>query len=211
MAWSTALRTALSGACLLAVAVAAPAAPTEETIVFVRHGEKPDGGLGQLDCQGLNRALALPAMVQASFGRPDFVFASNPADTKVDGQQPYNYIRPLLTVAPTAVRFGLPVNTAYGYEDIAGLQRELMLPAYRSARVLVGWEHKQLEQLVRRMLQDLGADAGVVPHWKGADFDSVYVLTITRDGDTVTARFALARERLDGQSTVCPVPAPQPR
>jgi hypothetical protein len=30
-----------------------------ETIVFVRHGEKPQDGFGQLNCQGLNRALAL--------------------------------------------------------------------------------------------------------------------------------------------------------
>jgi hypothetical protein len=34
-----------------------------ETIVLVRHGEKPDKGLGQLDCQGLNRALALPPVI----------------------------------------------------------------------------------------------------------------------------------------------------
>jgi hypothetical protein len=30
----------------------------------VRHGEKPPHGLGQLDCRGLNRALALPALIQ---------------------------------------------------------------------------------------------------------------------------------------------------
>ncbi len=33
-----------------------------ETLVFVRHGEKPAQGYGQLNCQGLNRALALPAV-----------------------------------------------------------------------------------------------------------------------------------------------------
>ena len=27
-----------------------------QTLVFLRHAEKPDGGLGQLNCQGLNRA-----------------------------------------------------------------------------------------------------------------------------------------------------------
>jgi hypothetical protein len=31
----------------------------DTTIVIVRHGEKPPAGLGQLSCQGLNRALAL--------------------------------------------------------------------------------------------------------------------------------------------------------
>jgi len=34
-----------------------------ETIVLVRHAEKPEPHpIGQLDCQGLNRALALPAV-----------------------------------------------------------------------------------------------------------------------------------------------------
>ncbi len=31
-----------------------------ETVIFLRHGEKPAAGLGQLSCKGLNRALALP-------------------------------------------------------------------------------------------------------------------------------------------------------
>jgi hypothetical protein len=33
-----------------------------ETIVLLRHGEKPEGGLGQLNCQGLNRALVAPVI-----------------------------------------------------------------------------------------------------------------------------------------------------
>ena len=28
-----------------------------QTLVFLRHGEKPAGGLGQLNCQGLNLSL----------------------------------------------------------------------------------------------------------------------------------------------------------
>ena len=54
------------------------AGPTEqavETIVFIRHGEKPEGGFGQLNCQGLNRALALAPIIAKSFGRPDAIFA----------------------------------------------------------------------------------------------------------------------------------------
>ncbi|HKN29694.1 MAG TPA: hypothetical protein VJY34_18125, partial [Roseiarcus sp.] len=46
------------------------AAAAEETIVFVRHGEKPAAGLGQLDCRGLNRSLELPAVINAMFGKP---------------------------------------------------------------------------------------------------------------------------------------------
>ena len=63
---------------------AAQAAPTTETIVMVRHGEKPEQGLGQLNCRGLNRALKLPAVIEAEFGKPDFIFAPNPAELKED-------------------------------------------------------------------------------------------------------------------------------
>ena len=37
-----------------------------ETIVCIRHGEKPLLGLGQLTCKGLNRALALPQVLLAN-------------------------------------------------------------------------------------------------------------------------------------------------
>ena len=37
--------------------------PAGETIVLLRHGEKPPTGLGQLTCKGLNRALALPSLL----------------------------------------------------------------------------------------------------------------------------------------------------
>src|SRR5262245_11611330 len=62
---------------VLCFAAAVPA-HADETIVFMRHGEKPSGGLGQLTCQGLNRALALPSVLIGKFGRPDFVYAPNP-------------------------------------------------------------------------------------------------------------------------------------
>ena len=35
-----------------------PVSTTVETLICIRHGEKPATGLGQLSCQGLNRALA---------------------------------------------------------------------------------------------------------------------------------------------------------
>jgi hypothetical protein len=85
---------ALSGA----MAAWAYAAAADERIVFVRHGEKPRDGLGQLNCRGLNRALALPAFIAAQFGKPDAIFAPNPADQKNDNGKPYDYVRPLITI-----------------------------------------------------------------------------------------------------------------
>lgn len=189
---------------------AAPPVVDQQTIIFIRHGEKPAQGLGMLDCQGLNRALALPAVLRAKFAAPSFVFAADPHDQKVDGDRAYNYLRPVLTVAPTAIQLGLPINSTFGYADIAGLQAELALPAYRNAVVLVAWEHKQLEAMVKAMLARMGGSAHVVPSWKGSDFDSIYVLTVRRNGDQATASFALDHEGLNGQNLNCASPAPKP-
>src|ERR1700761_4946196 len=91
---------------------------TVETIVCLRHGEKPHGGLGQLTPRGLNRSMALPKLLLAKYGKPKFIFACNPAQ-KVDETPPhvvekgdenkYYYLRPLVTIEPTAIQCGLPV------------------------------------------------------------------------------------------------------
>jgi hypothetical protein len=67
---------------------------SEETIVLIRHGEKPPGGLGQLTCKGLNRALALPAVLIGRFGKPDYIYAPNPSMQVNDGnsQPTYSYL-----------------------------------------------------------------------------------------------------------------------
>jgi hypothetical protein len=97
---------------------------TVETIVSIRHAEKPPGGLGQLTCRGLNRALALPAVLLAKYSSPQFVFAPNPSQ-KVDGKDhdEYFYVRPLATIEPTAIRCGLPVDTQFGFKEIQGLRK----------------------------------------------------------------------------------------
>ena len=53
---------------LLLLATVSTGARAEETIVFLRHGEKPSGGYGQLTCQGFNRSLALPLVLTSKFG-----------------------------------------------------------------------------------------------------------------------------------------------
>ena len=88
-----------------------------QTLVFIRHGEKPNEGLGQLNCKGLNRALALPSVIANSFGRPDVIYAPNPSDKKEDAGEFYDYVRPLATVEPTAILFKLPVDTSFGFGD----------------------------------------------------------------------------------------------
>src|SRR3954467_8826532 len=76
-------------------------ARAEQTLVFMRHGEKPSGGYGQLTCQGLNRALALPGVLAAGFGRPNYLYAPDPTvkvpDPAGEGARPR---RQLLLCAP---------------------------------------------------------------------------------------------------------------
>ena len=108
-----------------------------ETIVFVRHGEKPEGGFEQLNCQGLNRALALPSAIANSFGRPEAIFAPNPSLPKEDAGKLYDYIRPLATIEPTAIQFGLPVDVSVGFDDREGLQAALVKIACDSGNCVI--------------------------------------------------------------------------
>lgn len=159
------------------------AGETTETIVFLRHGEKPEAGLGQLNCRGLARALALPAVIERRFGRPDAVFAPSPAVRKPDGGVPYDYVRPLATIEPTAIRFGLPVDTRFGWNDLDGLEAALVAPERAGARLLVAWEHDEIVAITRRLLARFGGDPASVPKWRGGDFDRLHVLTLTRGTD----------------------------
>jgi len=185
-------------------AAAAAEVQTTETIVLVRHAEKPAAGLGQLNCQGLNRALALPPVIRQAFGKPAAIFAPNPSEQKADDGTQYDYVRPLATIEPAAIAFGLPIHTAIGQSRIDDLRRQLDLPVYHNAFVLVAWEHTEAMLLARALMREHGGDPALVPDWQGSDFDSIYVLKIQRSGTVTTAGFELHREGLDGQKTTCP-------
>ena len=86
---------------------------------------KPPAGPGQLDCQGLNRALALPAVVERMFGKPDAIFAPDPSGKNDDGGIAFDYVRPLATIEPTAIAFGLPVNASIRFPQRRALNAAL--------------------------------------------------------------------------------------
>lgn len=177
-----------------------------ETIVCIRHGEKPRGGLGQLTCRGLNRALALPAVLLAKYGSPQFVFAPDPTD-RVDQKENsvgYFYVRPLATIEPTAVRCGLPVNTQFGFSEIDGLERELGKPGYYSATIFVAWEHVVLGDFARNILKAYGGDPSQVPAWPSKDYDTIFVFKITRSDGRKSVTFTIDHENLNNLSDTCP-------
>ena len=193
----------------------APAGAGVETIVCIRHGERlsdADGqghDLGQLTPQGLNRALALPKVLLGKYGKPQFIFAPNPAETigSKDGTQSC-YVRPLATIEPTAIQCGLPINAQFGYRDINALEAELRKPAYANATVFVAWEHAWLEKFVRLMVVDLGGDGKTVPPWDSTmKYDAIYLIKITTENGQSTVAFSVDHEDLDNQSQAMPGPA----
>ena len=174
-----------------------------ETLICIRHGEKPPGNLGQLSCRGLNRALALPEVLLKKFGQPQFIFAPNPTQ-KTDGEPGYYYVRPLMTIEPTAIRCGLPVNTGFGYLEINGLEKELQKSSYQNATVFIAWEHNLLDIFVKDLVKEYGGNAASVPSWSGKDYDSIFVVKITRSAGHSAVAFTIDHEGLNNLSDDCP-------
>jgi hypothetical protein len=175
----------------------------EQTIVFFRHGEKPSGGYGQLTCQGLNRALALPDVLLAKFGKPGWAYAPNPTVKLSESAGSFFYVRPLATLEPTAIRAGLSVNTGYGYNDVSGLRSVLIKSTKASSTIFVAWEHAYLVKIVQSIMDAYGGGARV-PAWTTGDYDSLYVVHVNYTASGINARFDLDREGLNGLPTTCP-------
>ncbi|CAI1980344.1 histidine phosphatase family protein [Serratia proteamaculans] len=167
----------------------------QETLIFVRHGEKPANSSGQLTCKGLNRALALPDVLLSRYGKPDFIFAAGPKENKAGSS-----LRALSTIMPTAVRVGLSIGIQFHADDIAGLQQELLSDKYQNSRIFIAWEHKNLDKAVKNIVAARGGDANSVPSWPGSDFDSVFVVTL----DQGKVSFRQESEGLTALAETCP-------
>jgi hypothetical protein len=196
-------RAFLTACCVLLMLATASVASAEQTIVFFRHGEKPSGGLGQLTCQGLNRAIALPAVLLSRFGTPDYLYAPNPSVKISDPAGSYFYVRPLATIEPTAIRAARSVNTNYGYNDVAGLQSVLIKSSKANTTIFVSWEHAYLVKVVQNIMNAYGGGQ-TVPAWTTGDYDSLYIVRLTYTSSGINAVFEREREGLNGLPTSCP-------
>lgn len=189
---------ALGWLLLLSATQAQTPADKVETIVVIRHGEKiggkPHDDKGQLSPAGLRRALLLPDVLIAKFGRPDFIIAPLPTQDVAFFKHPYFYVRPLMTIEPTAVQLGMPVDTKYAYNEVEKLARELTSEPYQSATVFMAWEHVMLVKFTRLMLSSLGGSSAEPVDWPGNDYDTIFVLRIHTDPQGVR-RITLTRDR----------------
>jgi hypothetical protein len=178
-----------------------------QTLVFLRHAEKPGEGLGQLNCQGLNRALDLATLLPERFGKADYVFAANPSRHVEEGSkdESYSYIRPLMTISPSAIRLGLPVNIDYGANDTDALAEELLRDKYRNATVYTAWSHGYLPDLINAVAgKALGEKRVITEDWSGDDFDTLYVLTLTWHDGKASLLSRNVRQGLNDGAHSCP-------
>ncbi|WP_150306008.1 histidine phosphatase family protein [Pseudomonas saliphila] len=178
-----------------------------QTLVFLRHAEKPTGGLGQLNCQGLNRSLALPALLPERFGAPDYVFAANPDRRVEEGpdDEEFNYLRPLLTIAPTAIAHGLPINTEFNANDVGDIVEELTEPQYRNSTIYTAWSRGYVSEIMNELLDEVDADESLnVARWHREDFDSVYVIKLHWRNGVAKASLEAQAQGLNDTGSACP-------
>jgi hypothetical protein len=163
----------------------AQSAQEELRVVLIRHAEKPLKG-DNLDCQGLNRSLALPPLLHTRFGVPAFTYI--PAIGLGDSTK---HSRMFQTIVPFAVQYNLILNSKYAEGDSAGIAGDILK---KKGTVLVVWEHKRIPSIVRALgLRDDSL------RWPDDDYDSIWVITFRNGRPHLTP----SAERLK-PSEACP-------
>jgi len=198
-----------SALCLSLESSASRAQPVDgtQTLVFLRHAEKPAGGLGQLNCQGLNRAIDLASLLPEKFGKAQYVFAADPTRNVEEGEldNSYSYIRPLMTISPSAIKLGLPVNIDFAANDTSDLADELLHDRYHNATIYTAWSHGYLPELINKVAEEaVGQQQPITEDWASSDFDSLYVLTLTWRNGKASLHSQSYKQGLDGGEQDCP-------
>lgn len=185
------------------------AAPVDgvQTLIFLRHAEKPEGGLGQLTCQGLNRAIDLATLLPQRYGNANYVFAADPSRQVAEGDNndAYSYVRPLMTINPSAIKLGLPINLTFSANDTRALAKELAGNKYRNATVYTAWSNGYLPDLINNVAgKALDKKTTLIDDWPSSDFDSLYVLTVTRKDGKTTLVSRVEKQGLNNGTRDCP-------
>jgi hypothetical protein len=196
-------RSLLNAVCLL---LSISCAHAQETIVAIRHAEKPPTSLGQLTCRGLNRALALPKVLVPRYGKPDRIYAPDPGKRIGRlGNLNYSYVRPLMTIEPTAIQLEMPVNALIGFKNVGQLRKELLAPENANSVIYLAWEHVYLNEFAKRLLKAYGKDQSAVPDWPNDEYDRIYVFRIKEVDGKKDLTFSIESQGLTGSlSDKCP-------
>ena len=151
------------------------------TVLIVRHTEKPETGTG------LTPVGEARARLYAKYFEP---FQEEGLSISVDclyaGADSKSSIRPRLTLEPISKATGLPLHLKVGTKDSEALVRELQTEAH-GHHPLIAWRHGEIPAL----LTAFGASPEkLLPNgqWPDDAFDWVIVLTMGPDGQLSSAR-----------------------
>jgi len=160
------------------------------TVLIVRHAEKPDDSTGQ---PGLTEAGRHRAEAYRKYFQP---FREDGMKLKISalyaGADSESSIRPRLTLEPLSKASGMALNTAIGTKDPEAL-RALLRTQPHGETPLICWRHGQIPAL----LSTLGAaPASLLPGGKWPDevYDWVVVLQFDAQGRLASQK--LVRETL---------------
>ncbi|AST28846.1 hypothetical protein CDC45_17265 [Ralstonia pseudosolanacearum] len=109
--------------------------------------------------------------VPATFGKPDFLFAT---------QASVHSNRPVETITPLASAIGLPIHDDHGDNEYGKLASKLISDdKYAGKLVLICWHHGKIPELAAAL-------GGVPPeqHWPPTTFDRVWILDYTQASNT---------------------------
>ncbi len=134
-------------------------------VVIIRHGEKPPKG-DNLSCAGLNRALALPAVLDTVTGKPDHTYVPT-----INTGKKTSSVRMFQTVTPFAVQQGLSINSTYAENATDSAAANVLS---KRGVVLMVWEHSNIPPLAKA----LGVPGKL--KWHGSDFDSIWIIEFTQ-------------------------------
>ncbi len=145
-------------------------------VLIIRHGEKPGDPATDNDSDGINlstrgyeRAGALAPYIPATFGAPDFLFAT---------QASKHSNRPVETITPLAQALKLEINDKHGDDDYQKVADDILGNAkYQGKLVLICWHHGKIPELTAAL-------GGTPPlaKWPGAVFDRVWQIDYPGNG-----------------------------
>lgn len=179
-----------------------------QTIMFLRHGEKPaDDGppLGvdphghndphSLSVRGWTRAGALSALFdhvptpdRPGLTRPGHIVATQPTHD-------YKSKRERDTATPTAGRLGLTIDESFTHRDAEEAAKSIL---GQDQDVLVVWHHGSMPKLLQHFPL---ADASQIPQaWPEDRFDLIWILSRESDG-----RYAFSEANQDLLADDAPV------